>query len=262
MQILIADEPFSDSSRGWTQRGDWPASWVCHPEVQGTEPAVTAYRRRFRLDAAQTVGIHVSADERYELFLDGERIGRGPQRGDRENWFFETHSLDLSAGEHILVARTWWLGPGAPSPYAQHSVRPGFLLAAEGIDAGLLNTGKAPWEAKRLGGHHQVSPEFAWGTGAKTRIVGAEFPWGFEKGGGDGWVGAQNVGKAANASLANEFPMVWRLRPAMLPAMIENRLQVGTARHVQAVTDENTRPVQVKPESLGTHCGASRIEIF
>lgn len=248
MQVYITKEPFIDLSRGRTQRGDWPASWVAHPEVKGTEPTVTAYRKRFKLDAAQRVRIHVSADERYELFLDGERIGRGPQRGDRENWFYETHDLDLSAGEHLIVARTWWIGSSIPSPYAQHTVRPGFLLAAEGVPENLLNTGKTPWEAKTLGGHSWVSPEFAWGTGVKLRINGAEFDWGFENGVGDGWVGVQNVGKAASGAALNEFPMIWWLRPAMLPAMVEDRLQVGTARHVQAVVEENTRPVQVKPE--------------
>lgn len=248
MQVLISQEPFIDQSRPWTRRGDWPASWVCHPEVKGTEPAVTAYRRRFSLDAAGKVRIHVSADERYELFLDGERIGRGPQRGDCENWFYETHDLDLPAGEHLIIARTWWLGSSAPSPYAQHTVHPGFLLAAEGVPEDLLNTGEAPWEAKRLGGYSWVSPEMAWGTGAKVRINGGEFDWGFEKGAGDGWVGVQSVGKAASGSLANEFPMIWRLRPAMLPAMVEDTLQVGTARYVQAVSTEDIRPIPVSPE--------------
>ncbi len=248
MQIVITEEPFIDLTRGRTRRGDWPAAWICHPEVQGTAPAVVAYRRRFKLDAAQTIRIHVSADERYELFLDGERIGRGPQRGDRNNWFYETHSLELGAGEHLLVARAWWLGPTAPSAYAQHTVRPGFLLAAEGVPEDLLNTGRAPWEAKTLGGYSWVSPEFAWGTGAKVRINGDDFDWGFETGGGDGWVGAQNVGKAASASVVNEIPLIWQLKPAMLPAMVEDRLQVGAARHVQAVTTEDTRPIQVKPE--------------
>lgn len=246
MQILITEEPFINLSQGWMRRGNWPASWVAHPEVNGVEPAVVAYRRRFKLDAPQKVRIHVSADERYELFLDGERIGRGPQRGDRENWFYETHELLLSAGEHIFVARSWWLGPDVPAPYAQHTVRPGFLLAAEGVPEGLLNTGKVAWEAKLLGGYSWVKPEMAWGTGAKVHIKGSDYSWGFEKGEGDGWVRAHPVGRVGSGAIVNEFPMVWRLRPAILPAMIEETLQVGTARHIRAVTTEDTRPIQVK----------------
>jgi len=244
MRVIITEDPFTDFSRGWMHRGDWPAKWIGHAQVQGTEPAVTAYRKKFT--AGGKVRIHVSADERYELFLDGERIGRGPERGDRENWFFETYDLDLKPGAHVLVARTWWLGPDSPAPYAQHSVRPGFLLAAEGVDEKLLNTGAAPWQCKILGGCEHVKPGWAWGTGSKVHIKGAEFPWGFETGQGAGWEHASVVGPAANASVANEFPPIWMLRPATLPPMIEEVRQVGEARHVQAVDTEDTRPVPVR----------------
>jgi len=246
MRVIITEDPFTDFSRGWMHRGDWPAKWIGHPQVQGTEPAVTAYRKKFT--AGGKVRIHVSADERYELFLDGERIGRGPERGDRENWFFETYDLHLKPGDHVLVARTWWLGPDSPAPYAQHSVRPGFLLAAEGVDEKLLNTGVTPWQCKILGGYEHVKPGWAWGTGSKVHIKGAEFPWGFEKGQGTGWEQAKVIGRAANASVANEFPPVWMLRRATLPPMIEEVRQVGEARHVQAVDTQDTRPLPVKKD--------------
>jgi hypothetical protein len=248
MRVTITDEPFTDLSKGWHDRGDWPAKWIAHPEVQGVAPAVVAYRRKFALEKAAKVRIHASADERYELFLDGARIGRGPERGDRENWFYETYDLDLSAGEHVLVARTWWLGPKPPAPYAQHSVRPGFLLAAEGRPDDFLNTGAAEWACKKLGGHEFIPPGRAWGTGAKLHIKGADFPWGYEEGNGDGWRKAQVVGKAANASVANEHQPIWMLRPAMLPAMLEETLHVGEARHVQVVKSEDTRGLPVKHE--------------
>ncbi|MDI6829012.1 MAG: alpha-L-rhamnosidase, partial [Armatimonadota bacterium] len=214
--------------------------------VKGIEPSVAAFRKEFSLASRTKFRIHVSADERYELFLDGKRIGRGPQRGDRENWFYESHDLELPAGNHIIVAKTWWLGPNGPSPYAQHTVRPAFLLAAEGVKEKLLNTGQARWECKRLDGYRFINPGMAWGTGAKVHIIGKEFSWGFEKGEGNGWVQAEVFAEAANASTANEFPPIWMLRPAMLPAMLENYINVGIARHVESVTSEETRTIQVK----------------
>ena len=77
--------------------------------------------------------IHVTADERYDLYVDGLRVGRGSERGDAANWFYESYDLTLPAGRHTLVARVWTLGDKAP--FAQITLRPGFLLAAEG-DAG------------------------------------------------------------------------------------------------------------------------------
>jgi len=246
MRVLLDKDPFIDPQVVWLHRGTWPAKWIWHPDLHDDEIAVVGFRRRFKLDKPSKLRIHVSADERYELFLDGERVGRGPERGDRENWFFESYDLDLAAGDHVLAARVWWLGPNGPAPYAQHTVRPGFLLAAEGVPDDLLNTGVAPWECKELPGHDLVSPGSAWGTGAKLHVIGSKFAWGFEKGGGRGWETAKVVGTARNASVANEFPHIWKLRPAILPAMLETTLQVGDARHIRSVKSDDTRPIQVK----------------
>jgi hypothetical protein len=104
-RAVIVEEPFKEISQNVFQRGAWPAKWVQHPDVNGVEPAVVAYRRILTLAYDTTVRIHVTADERYELFLDGQRIGRGSERGDRHCWFFETFDLSLPAGCHVLVAR-------------------------------------------------------------------------------------------------------------------------------------------------------------
>jgi hypothetical protein len=53
------------------------------------------------LDASATVRIHVSADERYELWLDGVREGRGSERGDARNWFFESYDLALTRATNV-----------------------------------------------------------------------------------------------------------------------------------------------------------------
>ncbi|MBA3707660.1 MAG: alpha-L-rhamnosidase, partial [Planctomycetes bacterium] len=133
-RIILADLPFRDHPVSFWQRGVWPASWVGNA-AQPAGAGVTAYRLRFTCAERMTARIHVSGDERYELFLDGERIGDGPERGDLRHWLYESWDLDLPAGEHVLVARTWWLGHvGTPTPaaHAQYSVCPAFLLAAEG----------------------------------------------------------------------------------------------------------------------------------
>ena len=52
------------------------------------------FRKQFET-AASPVRIHVSADERFELFLDGNRIARGPDRSDVEHWAYATYDLRL-----------------------------------------------------------------------------------------------------------------------------------------------------------------------
>ena len=52
----------------------WPCSWISCPET-GEPPFVTAYRKIFTAEYPFTVRAHVSADGRYELYIDGKRIG-------------------------------------------------------------------------------------------------------------------------------------------------------------------------------------------
>ena len=56
------------------------------PQAPASHPFVAAYRLKFQIDEPAMVRLHVTADERYELFVDGQRIGRGSERGDTEHW--------------------------------------------------------------------------------------------------------------------------------------------------------------------------------
>ncbi len=237
LRVLIDGDPFLDLSKFWHERGRWPAKWVTHPKSLGQGAAVQAFRLRFSLSAAKKMRIHVSADERYELWLDGERMGRGPERGDRLNWFFETYDLELGAGEHVLAARTWWLNEFGPAPFAQISLRPGFLVAGEGDAGELLSTGTAKWECKLLSGCGFVKPEMAWGTGAKLHVIGSEFAWGWERGEGEGWEAVKEIGHAFGPGHLIDQPPLWVLKAGRLPAMRERRVNVGTARHVQKLEE-------------------------
>ncbi len=235
MRTSIDYHPFVDFTRFWGERGQWPAKWITHREADGRDAVVQAFRRTFTLDRARTIRIHVSADERYELYLDGQRIGRGPERGDRLNWFFETYDLSLEAGEHTLVARSWWLSRFGPAPFAQLTIRPGFVLAAENEDPELLNTGFAEWQVLLMGGYRHVPPGPTWAAGSKVHIIGREFPWGYEQGTGDGWTTPQIGEWALGPNQFSDQPLVPILHPATLPPMLERAIHVGKARHVQAL---------------------------
>jgi hypothetical protein len=244
MRVTIAGDPFAhlDQQKTLWGRGSWPARWVTHPEVgAGQRPVVVAYRREFRLAAEATVRLHVSADERYQLYVDGTMLGRGPERGDADNWFFETYEVALAAGRHVIVARVWSLGSGEPtevgqkpggqvgSPLAQISVYHGFLLACEDDS---LSTGTSAWEAKVLPGYAFRPPGIAWGTGARVEVDGEVYAWNFQRGDGDGWVAVKNLHAGVGAGRMEAGPS-HRLRPATLPAMIERYVAAGAVRHVE-----------------------------
>ena len=234
-RVLVATPPFAEPNAD-TKRaaGTWPAKWIgTHTD---DKPSVRAFRLRFNLENAQTTRVHVTADNRYELFLNGERIGRGSERGDERNWFFETYDLALDKGENVLVARVWWL-PSLQTPFAQHSVHAGFVLCPDDENlAPLLATGVANWDVKELGGYSFTSPQMAWGTGDNVVIDGAQFAWNFERGEGDSWSAVNddvaaaihyNLFRTVNARSANDLHFSHELRPATLPPQIDELRHVG-----------------------------------
>ena len=250
-RVIIEQDPFLylDSGKKISQQGVWECKWVVCASVP-KPPFITAYRRRFHLRAATSLRIHVSADERYELFLNGRRIGRGSEYGSGDNWFYETYELTLPPGGHVLVAKVWSLGLLAPQ--AQISVYPGFILAAAGAHGPLLGTGVADWEAKRIEGvaFRDSCQTPAFGVGAMLDIDGAAFPWGFETGAGNGWAPVIPLDNGANAlrrySSAFRDGQYHLMTPAVLPAMLERNIQAGIVRFVGLAATAQTRQVAVR----------------
>ena len=163
------------------------AAWIWHPEfanlpraaraenfsVGWREPVLLRFRKSFEATAAP-LRIHVSADERFELFLDGRRIARGPDRSDVEHWSYATYEIQLAPGRHRFEALAWSIGPYAP--VAQLSWRGGFVLKAEGVYDKQLTTGKAPWEVAKLDGFRVHARVFS-SSGAQLTAHGCGPQW-------------------------------------------------------------------------------------
>ncbi len=255
-RTIIATDPELVDDQYIFEGTPWKAQWIGPEEFDDAVPLVMAFRKKFTLPAAGSVRIHVTADERYQLFLDGQPIGRGPERGDLKNWFYESYDLPLTAGEHQIVARVWRLGQIAA--YAQITSRPGFFLLAEGESSDQLTTGVATWEMKTLGGFSFTPmrlPGAFFAVSSASNIHADKFDWDATTGGGVGWTAAPVVAKAVLKKVFNESPMSrWTMRPAILPAMMSEPKFIGSVRSIEATDtlDVVNRPVeeksQIKPE--------------
>jgi alpha-L-rhamnosidase len=247
MRTLITQDPFIhlNANRNWREQGWWPAHWIACGDA-GSPPFVTAFRRQFSIDQNSTIRVHVAADERYDLYLDGNWIGRGNERGAPDLWFYETYDLPLHPGEHTLVARVWSLGEQAPE--AQMSVQPGFLLAAEEEWGDVLNTGTASWTAKRLDGYSFLSPWPAHWRGARVQIDGISFPWGYQNGDGEGWSPVHNLQPALGRLSDWQFHRQYLLRPATLPPLLNREFSGSLVRFAGAVSSMETRPIPIRAD--------------
>ncbi|MBR4664936.1 MAG: hypothetical protein IKO93_13775, partial [Lentisphaeria bacterium] len=104
--------------------------WMIPAQVpDGTYLAV--YRCIFTADQALTLAFRFSADNRAQLFLDGERISDGPERGAAQYWYYQDVSVPVGPGKHVLTARVICLEPDIKKrrcAYAQMTVRHGFWI--------------------------------------------------------------------------------------------------------------------------------------
>lgn len=239
----ISEDPYPiNRDVNYIKRGSWPCNWITCPDAE-EPPFVAAYRLQISADTDITARIHVTADERYQLFLDGKHIGRGSERGDPHNWYYESYDLVLCKGDHTLVARVWALGELAPQ--AQMSLRPGFLCAAEGDYIALLGTGHAPWKTKLLPGYRfDTDYSFAFGVGPCTIVDGSVFAWRFEEGEGPGWTDPIVLNAGLNGFVRTQTTE-HLLKPATLPPMINQPVHGTIVRYVSAPDSHDTATMLV-----------------
>lgn len=204
------------------------------------EYGVFLFRCVFQLSSATPrFVIRVSADNRYQLFVNGVRVARGPQRGSVEHWHYET--LDIAAhlrqGANLLSAVVW--NHGEAAPLAQVSLRSAFLVDGETeLERALVNTGRASWTCFRDSAYSTVEVPKALArkffvVGKGERLDAAQHPWGWSEPGFDdsGWSDAIPVfpaGSHADAISDN----AWLLQPRSIPLMeekTERLLQLRTA---------------------------------
>src|SRR5215203_910681 len=72
----------------------WAAHWIRPADAPPKAFGVYHFRKTFDLPSApRRFVIHASADNRYELFVNGRRMLTGPARGDLDHWRFETADI-------------------------------------------------------------------------------------------------------------------------------------------------------------------------
>src|SRR5690606_32772830 len=123
-------------------REPWDAHWISVPDIFSKDYTVCHFRKSFDLKAIPDHFIvHVSADNRYKLYINEHLVSLGPASGDILNWNFETVNLSpyLKEGENVLAAVVWNFG--AKRPMAQISYgRTEFIVQGNTKQERIVNT--------------------------------------------------------------------------------------------------------------------------
>ncbi len=155
--------------------------WMIPEKIpDGTYIAV--FRCVFEAGNSLTLAFRYSADNRAQLFLDGERISDGPERGAPEYWYYQNVRIPVNAGKHVLTARVICLDPDIRKrrcAYAQMTVRHGFWIDDP---SGLLRN----WDCRVADGIGFEIPFPDWGTFPRVK-VGTAFDSKILAGEGGNW---------------------------------------------------------------------------
>jgi hypothetical protein len=221
------------------------AFWIVPPGVPGDAFGVFHFRRTIDLTTRpDRFLVHVSADNRYRLFVNGQQVSSGPQRSDLMHWRFETLDLapHLQAGRNVLAALVWnW---GEERPVAQFSRRTAFLLQGDSERETVANTGPE-WKVLHDAAYEPVPVRLDayYAAPPGEAVDGSRYPWGWETVGcaDEGWVAAA-TGQGAGAERIQPRGTDltgqaggWQLVPRTIPPMEEKEVRFARVRRAEGV---------------------------
>lgn len=207
-------------------RGPWTAHWIECPGTAARAYGVFHFRKTIELSQLpNSLNIHVSADNRYILFVNGKEIGRGPARSSLYNWNFESYNIGpyLRKGKNVIAAQVWNMGEYAP--VAQISNQTGFLLQADDAKFQEVNT-DVSWKVL----HDLAYAPCALNTGATLHsyfvtgpgdaVHGLAYPWGWESLDYDdsSWTQAAIIGTPV-VTQGYGTDNLWTMAPRSIPQM-------------------------------------------
>jgi alpha-L-rhamnosidase len=205
----------------------WEAHWIAPNQACLKEYGVYHFRKTITLGSVPArFVVHVSADNRYRLFVNGKAVCYGPARGDLAHWRYETADIApfLKPGPNLLAAVVWNFAGHAP--WAQMSSQTAFILQGDGAAEAAANT-DASWRVMRNPAYSPTGNERAplgqfLVVGPGDCVDGLKYPWGWTESAFDdsGWETPRDLFNGQPESLHNA-DQPWRLVPRTIPFMQE-----------------------------------------
>jgi alpha-L-rhamnosidase len=229
----------------------WPAQWIAAPDGPARDYDVVYFRKSLSLSSIPTQFIvNVSGDTRFELHVNGQRVGAGPALGDVHHWRYETFDLApyLHSGDNDIAATVWNFGTSAA--VSQISSQTAFLLSAEDPQNAAINTGNS-WQISHEKGRtiDRAKMRGYYAAGPEEVMDGRQMNWAWDAPASStsaNWTPARPLGNAAPTG-AQDSPTRWILVKDALPQM---RYEPISAGHIVRLTGLPTTPSTSIEKSL------------
>tara|TARA_R110000764_G_scaffold175707_2_gene262038 strand:+ start:10665 stop:13139 length:2475 start_codon:yes stop_codon:yes gene_type:complete len=249
----------------------WNAEWITGPGIpinRWTASRDENLKRygvfKFRKDLElknkpSNYVVHVSGDNRYKLYVNGQLASQGPTRGDLYFWNYETVDISpfLKQGNNLIAAVVWNDGPVKPEAQITHLT--GFILQGDTKIEEDINTDDS-WKtiedksysplAVRVGGYYVAGPGEL--VDMNKHIQGWENP----EYNDESWVTARVIG-TGNLKKYAVNSTGWMLVPSPIPQMEMTKERLATTRKSSGVRVPKSFPAEKADFSIPANSEAT-----
>jgi hypothetical protein len=207
-------------------RFDDRARWIWDDGERHPRNAWRLFRHVFDAETVTGATLTITADTRYEAYVNGVMVGRGPVRGFPDRWMVDTWSIEphLRSGQPNTIA-VLVLHPGIPM-FLDLGNQAGLLAQIDGIGSAPIVTDPT-WRVLDPPGQDPRSNRMSCQLGFSEFIDAREFPVGWQFPGFDAtqWPAATEIAAPGEAPWPNlvlrDIPPLQEqpVRPALVERM-------------------------------------------
>lgn len=214
----------------------WTAQWITHPTESTLDSRVFLFRRNFELTShPENFSVHVSADNRYRLYVNGVYIISGPSSSDINNYRYETLDISkyLKSGDNTIAAEV--VNFGEYRKASTMTFQTAFIMQGDKNNPVDINTSsKSEWKVVRDFGFESIpfvsdSLRGYYAAGPGEKRIDAKHPENWNKTDFDDSEWLQSKAGTVEFAVGRGFLFgsTWYLVPRTIPFMEETQQRFG-----------------------------------
>ncbi|NJB70213.1 hypothetical protein GGR42_000675 [Saonia flava] len=246
--LIIGLVAFNISAQFGTPSGqmEWKASWITLGEANNEEAGLYLFRKSIQLESVpQTFKVHLSADNKYKLFVNEKLVSVGPNWGDIKNWNYQTMDLApyLKRGKNTLAVKVW--NEAELRPVAQFSYKTALIMQGDDEVSNVLDTNTS-WKVIEDKSYiplaQNVPGYYAAGAGDFIDFNKSVGNWKSQDFDDSTWKLAKSVFETEARGFGFRQRDGWNLVPSILPEMELTKERLETVRKTEGVKVPSSFP--------------------